>query len=670
MRRIFFLAAAALWLCNTVPALADPQAITPEIGRLLKETADGTKYGQAGAVILLSDAAVKVGPSGYEAYTLHVIGRVLDSRAATAYSNVRFGFNSHYSAMELDFARSISPEGVVAATPPNAVQVKNPEGPVYSDARTLAFAIPALGPGSVFEYRITEKWKASVIEGAWFGAFNLAYVGSTQRIDPVHLSKFTVVVPEHARFRYETQNTTVKPIMWREGKTETYRWETRDIPAVKIEDNMPCAIHELTPNVRLSSLGTWAQVEEWAAKKILAKIETSLDVRRKAEELVAGTTNRREKMERLFDFVQSRVRYIQADLALGGYEAHPAAEVLHNLFGDCKDQAVLLASLLRAVNIEAYPALIGTCDGMHHGDLPVPEFNHVIVYVPGADGDIWLDTTSGACDFPRLLLTDQGKRALVIDGKGGRFLTTPLSGPDENLLEVGLSFTVKDGGFVNDLSVKATGAVGTGPKAYLIASPESARKELLTDVYKRMGYKGTNVSATYPNIANASAALVGEGQFRIEPFVIDPKMKFAFSGTLSPLLDMVMDASTLPKPDDRTHDYRLPHAFLVTAEWLCPPPVESMRLETLGTSSRIDGRFLRFSETYSKEGEALKVRMEVRTKETRIKKEDYKSFFDEVQKVLDRSKWRGTFLAPVSRWETFKKGLRSFPLILPPSISR
>ncbi len=661
MQRAVILSVAALLLCIPSLGYGGGQAITPEIELLLKETENGVKHSETGAVILTRDAVMKVGPSGEYTYTAHIIGKVLDSTAANQYSNIYFPFNSYYDDLTLDFARSISPEGIIAVTPVNAIQVKNPGSPGYTDARFLTFAIPALSPGSIFDFQIREKQKVPMIEGAWFCNFNFAYLSLSGRIDPVHLSKFTLVVPEREKFAYETQNIAVEPTVRREGKLETYCWEIRDLPAVKIERDMPSPFRELTPWLRVSSIKTWHQIQEWAAKKILLRIETGPEVRKKAEELVLAAKSRREKIALIFDFVQSHIRYIEADLSSGGHVPHPPADVLRNLFGDCKDQAVLLVSLLRAEEIEAYPALIEPYEGVRYGNVPVPEFTHLIVYVPDPDGELWLDTTSGAADFPVLPFADQGKQAFVIDGKAGRFLTTPFAGPEGNRLEIAVSFEPKDGAFLAGFDVKATGAIGMSVKNRLLASSEDRRKEMLVDLYKRIGYKGTNVSVNYPNIERASAPFIGNGMFRVEKFKIDPQKQFKYSGSVTTLLDLLIGASNVQKPDDRVNDVHFPYQLSGVMEWVCRPPAEKMKLETLSSSRQIDSRFLWFSETYSKEAEVLKVRMEVRLKENKIKKEDYKEFYEDLQKVLHRGDWQAAFSVPVSKLDKFFKNMFPSP---------
>ena len=89
---------------------------------------------------------------------------------------------------------------------------------------------------------------------------------------------------------------------------------------------------------------------------------------------------------------------------VGRYQPHPAEDVLENEYGDCKDKHTLLATMLKAAGIEAWPALI---NGERKLDLDMPspgQFNHVITYVPRSGNPHWLDTTPEVAPFGLLLV--------------------------------------------------------------------------------------------------------------------------------------------------------------------------------------------------------------------------------------------------------------------------
>ena len=63
------------------------------------------------------------------------------------------------------------------------------------------------------------------------------------------------------------------------------------------------------------------------------------------------------------------VHYVGVAFGVGRYQPHAASEVLTNQYGDCKDKHTLLASLLAAAGIKAYPVLVNSS---HRIDPAVP----------------------------------------------------------------------------------------------------------------------------------------------------------------------------------------------------------------------------------------------------------------------------------------------------------
>ena len=94
--------------------------------------------------------------------------------------------------------------------------------------------------------------------------------------------------------------------------------------------------------------------------------------------------------------VQDRVRYVGVEVGAGGYYARDPALVVSQGFGDCKDKAVLLRTILRAVGIEAEVALTDLDRGWGLPDrLPsVHAFDHMIAGAKLNGQWVWMDPTA------------------------------------------------------------------------------------------------------------------------------------------------------------------------------------------------------------------------------------------------------------------------------------
>jgi len=94
--------------------------------------------------------------------------------------------------------------------------------------------------------------------------------------------------------------------------------------------------------------------------------------------------------------VQERVRYVGVEIGAGGYYARDPALVVSQGFGDCKDKAVLLRTLLRALEIEAEVALTDLDQGWGLVErLPsVHAFDHMIAGARLNGEWVWMDPTA------------------------------------------------------------------------------------------------------------------------------------------------------------------------------------------------------------------------------------------------------------------------------------
>ena len=72
-----------------------------------------------------------------------------------------------------------------------------------------------------------------------------------------------------------------------------------------------------------------------------------MDINKQVAALTASETTPTGKMAALAKFVQNDIRYVAIELGVGGWQPHPAGDVCSHHFGDCKDKATLLSSMLK-----------------------------------------------------------------------------------------------------------------------------------------------------------------------------------------------------------------------------------------------------------------------------------------------------------------------------------
>jgi Transglutaminase-like superfamily len=150
-----------------------------------------------------------------------------------------------------------------------------------------------------------------------------------------------------------------------------------------------------------------------------------------ADEITAGTFDRREQAHRIYDRVSKHIRYVAVILGNGGYEPHGAIKILEDGYGDCKDHVVLLEALLKAKGIASVPVLIDGGNRYRVPEMATPAFfNHGISYLP--EFDLYADSTAGVSPFGILPVTEYGKLVALAAEPGASMTQPPLVTTEEN----------------------------------------------------------------------------------------------------------------------------------------------------------------------------------------------------------------------------------------------
>lgn len=148
-------------------------------------------------------------------------------------------------------------------------------------------------------------------------------------------------------------------------------------------------------HVFFSEFKTWADVVDWATPLYQTAIETHDQVALIAQDISSRHQNIPDRITAALKFAQDEVRYLGLEMGTNSHQPTPALETLELRYGDCKDKTVLLISLLKAMGITAYPALVNTQENKRIAKLPpsANQFDHVIVTLEHKDQRFWLDPT-------------------------------------------------------------------------------------------------------------------------------------------------------------------------------------------------------------------------------------------------------------------------------------
>jgi len=240
-----------------------------------------------------------------------------------------------------------------------------------------------------------------VIEFSWTvrGAnpvFGDRYVGSllTQWQFPVGHRRIRVWWPSKRPLHVKPYGTTGAPAVKRAADHIEYLWDQTNTPAVNLEGDLP-TWYQPFGWLQLSEFNSWNEVAQWATELNTKTDSLSSALQQKITEWRGQSSDKERQLLAALQFVQDDVRYLGIELGASSHAPADPNLVADRRFGDCKDKALLLCSLLHALGIEAHPALVNSSASPTLDEwLPSPLcFDHTIVQVTLDGVSHWIDPT-------------------------------------------------------------------------------------------------------------------------------------------------------------------------------------------------------------------------------------------------------------------------------------
>ena len=131
------------------------QNITPELKEAIINT-DQEKYPLAGAVIILVDEDIRLLKDDTVVSEERFIVKILNERGQKDFSEIVIGYDSTYEKVEIEYARTILPDGRVITVGEKDTRDVSLylNFPLYSNARARIISMPEIAEGSIVEYKV------------------------------------------------------------------------------------------------------------------------------------------------------------------------------------------------------------------------------------------------------------------------------------------------------------------------------------------------------------------------------------------------------------------------------------------------------------------------------------------------------------------------------------
>jgi hypothetical protein len=218
----------------------------------------------------------------------------------------------------------------------------------YSDYKEKKFSFPALQVGATTVLSYTQKSKEPrLLDAFYFGNYS----------GPVLSSVFSVSFPKNIQIAYKLLGENTDVIRFETTEKNdliTYTWTAENISRLEPEENAPSSsyyephlvvyINKVTEGKNevnvlegLSGLYRWyySLVEN-------INQEPGEELKQIVNTLVKDAPNDTEKTKRIYQWVQTNIRYIAFEDGLGGFVPREANDICAKKYGDCKDMSSIL----------------------------------------------------------------------------------------------------------------------------------------------------------------------------------------------------------------------------------------------------------------------------------------------------------------------------------------
>jgi len=414
--------------------------------------------------------------------------RVQSEAGVQKWGLLSFGYNAANEELAIGYVRVRKADGTAVETPPESVQDVTSEvtrlAPMYSDYHEKHVAVKGLGVGDTLEFQVTTRIRTPLIPGQFWFAYDFEKTGVV--LD----EEVEISVPKDREVKVKSPDLT--PAVREEGSRRVYAWKTANRESKEVEEPVR---EQPVPGILVSTFKTWEDLGRWWEGLEQPRVTPTPEIRAKAAELTQDAKTYDDKVRALYSYVATHFRYISISFGLGRYEPHAAGEVFRNEYGDCKDKHTLLSSLLQAVEIEAYPALINSARKVDP-DVPSPgQFDHVITVVrqsPGGDKLTWLDTTTEVAPFGFLYFTLRDKQALVIpSAQPALLVTTPADPPFKSFQSYEINAKLSDTGVLEGKVERIfRGDTEVMLRLAFRQAPQSRWKDVVQRISQAVGFAG------------------------------------------------------------------------------------------------------------------------------------------------------------------------------------
>ncbi|HXI90387.1 MAG TPA: DUF3857 domain-containing protein [Blastocatellia bacterium] len=490
LARVFF--TAIVFLLAALPALAGDDWRPIDPGQLAMKEPVVEKDADAEAIFW----EVRINDSATDLIFSHYIRiKVFTERGKESQSKIDLEYFGTDRITDVA-GRTIKRDGTIVELKKDAIFDRTIVKAGNRKFKAKSFAMPAVEPGVIIEYRWKEVWPNQLAN-----YLRLHF----QREIPVQLVRYYVKPAElsggvtSVAMSYKAFNGSPPPLT--KDKDGFYTTSMTNMPAVHTEQRMPPSDQLRVWMLVFYSVGKllppaeyWPKLAKDLYEQGKPKLKVNDDIKKASAAAVGDATAPEQKLQRLFDFCRVSIKNINSD-ASGLTAADRAklkanespADTLKRAMGTGRDINYLFAALATAAGFDARIARLTDrsdkfFDQNFTDDYFLRAYN--IAVRVGAEWKFF-DPASSYIPFGMLRWQEEGLPALICDPKEGRFVTTPLSPAEKSQQKRTAALKLTEEGTIEgDVRIEYSGQFAAEKKENNDDDSPVQREENLRDMIK------------------------------------------------------------------------------------------------------------------------------------------------------------------------------------------
>lgn len=349
--------------------------------------------------------------------------------------------------------RTIKPDGSIVELKRDAVFERTVVKEGKRKILVKSFALPAVEPGCIIEYRWTEYRET------------YRYVSvPIQREIPVQLLAMRIRPASIPNFTLQMQVKVFNgdTPAFKDAGRGFYGAEFRNLPAFQEESNMPpedevrqWMLLYYTEDPNIAPAKYWKDIGKQTFKENEGRMKVTDEVRAAVTAAAGNAATTEQKLEQAYNFCQSKIRNAAApgvSLTPDEYkklaEVKSPADTLKRGYGTPRQINLLFAAMANALGYNARLARVADRSDIFFKPGFPSDFSLRRSIVALQMGGEWrfFDPAVPGTRFGQLRWREEGISALISDPKEPNFVTTPISKPEDSLAKRTGTLTLDESG--------------------------------------------------------------------------------------------------------------------------------------------------------------------------------------------------------------------------------